>query len=60
VDVSMEIIVVVMLAVMEGDMVMVVELVLFWIEWVSNQGSAIKIKHQCFSLWGYVTNPILI
>jgi hypothetical protein len=41
VDVSMEIIVVVMLAVMEGDMVMVVELVLLWMKWVSNQGSVI-------------------
>jgi hypothetical protein len=37
----MEIIVVVMVAVMEGDMVMVVELVLLWIKWVSNQGSVI-------------------
>jgi hypothetical protein len=41
VDVSMEIMVVVMLAVMEGDMVMVVELVLLWMKWVSNQGSVI-------------------
>jgi hypothetical protein len=40
-DVSMEIMVVVMVAVMEGDMVMVVELVLLWIKWVSNQGSVI-------------------
>jgi hypothetical protein len=37
----MEIMVVVMVAVMEGDMVMVVELVLLWIKWVSNQGSVI-------------------
>jgi len=41
VDVSMEIMVVVMVAVMEGDVVMVVELVLLWIKWVSNQGSVI-------------------
>jgi hypothetical protein len=59
VDVSMEMIGV-LVAVMEGDVVMAVELVLLRIKWVSNQGSVIKIKHQCFSLRGYVTNPMLI
>ena len=36
----MEIMVVVMVAVMEGGMVMVVELVLLWIKWVLNQHGA--------------------
>jgi hypothetical protein len=44
---------------MKGDMVMVVELVVLWIKWVSNQDNVIKIKHQCFFLWVYVTNPKL-
>ena len=50
----------VLVEVMEGGMVMVVELVLLWIKWVSNESSVIKIKHQCFSLRGYITRLILI
>jgi hypothetical protein len=46
VDVSIEMIMGLFLVVTERDMVMVAELVLLWIKWVSIQGRVIKIKHH--------------